>query len=94
MVKIIAKLTAVQGKEAFLAEECEKMAKLVRAKEDDCLEYVPYVSLEDSATIVIVEEYRDAAAFDHHANTPYFNEFVATIRPFLATKLDIQRFED
>jgi quinol monooxygenase YgiN len=94
MVTIIAKLTAVPGKEAFLAKECEKMAKTVRENEKDCLEYVPHVSIEDPAVIVFVETYRDAAAFDYHLTTPYFKEFVETITPILAKELDVRRYDN
>ncbi|MDW7650539.1 MAG: putative quinol monooxygenase [Bacillota bacterium] len=94
MVTIIAKLKAVPGKETFLAEQCEKMAETVREKEADCLEYVPYVSVEDATVIVFVETYRDAAAFDYHLTTPYFKEFVDTITPILAGKLDVRRFDE
>jgi quinol monooxygenase YgiN len=94
VITIIAKLEAVPGKETFLSAECAKMAAIVRANESDCLEYVPYVSVEDSSVIVFLEKYTDGAAFDYHVNTPYFKEFVSTITPVLVSELDVRRFDE
>lgn len=93
MITIIARLKAIQGKEQLLTDECVRMAKVVRENEKGCKMYIPYVSIEDPAVVVFIEQYEDANAFKHHGSTPYFKEFFGTIKPLLAEAPDIQQFE-
>ncbi len=94
MVYIYARLKAKPGREQYLAEECARLAKIVRENEKDCLAYFPCVAIEDTSVIVFVEKYKDSAAFDYHRQTPYLKEFRERTGDALAEPTVIERFED
>ncbi|MDD3654768.1 MAG: antibiotic biosynthesis monooxygenase [Desulfotomaculaceae bacterium] len=74
MITVVGKLTAQPGKESMLAEVCSSLAKETREKEKRCLSFIPHVSTENNAEIVIVAKYIDKEAYKVHARTPYFQE--------------------
>lgn len=90
MITLVAKLKAQPGKETLLAEECVKVAMIVREKEKGCLMYIPHVSVNNAAEITFVEKYADQEALDLHAQTPYFKQFGQNIRELLAEKMQLQ----
>jgi len=65
----------------FAPEDHEEIAEILRKltegsrKEPGCVSYVPHFVEGDPATIVIYEQYSDAAALDHHRGTPHFKQY-------------------
>jgi quinol monooxygenase YgiN len=65
----------------FDKERMEEVSAMLRQltaasrQEPGCVNYVAHVVEDDPATVVIYEQYKDAAALDHHRNTPHFHEF-------------------
>ena len=65
----------------FDKERMEQVITILRQlttasrQEPGCVTYVAHVVEDDPATVVIYEQYKDAAALDHHRNTPHFHEF-------------------
>jgi quinol monooxygenase YgiN len=65
----------------FDKERMEEVSAMLRQltsasrQEPGCVTYVAHVVEDDPATVVIYEQYKDAAALDHHRNTPHFHEF-------------------
>jgi quinol monooxygenase YgiN len=94
MITLIAKLKAKQGKEKLLAEECVKMAAEVREKEEGCLLYVPYVSLEDPSEIVFIEKYVDQIALDYHRQTSHLKALRQVLAEVLAEPVGLQEFRE
>jgi quinol monooxygenase YgiN len=90
MVTLIARLIAHPGKETLLAEECIKIARIVREQEKGCLMYIPYVSANNSAEMTFLEKYADQEAFDVHIQTPYFKQFSERSRELVAERLPVQ----
>ena len=43
-------------------------------QEPGCINYVAHFIADDPTTVLIYEQYADAAALDHHRNTPHFKE--------------------
>lgn len=94
MITLVAKLKAQPGKEALLAEECIKIARVVQEKEKGCLMYLPHVSVKNPAEITFIEKYADQEALDTHAQTTYFKQFGENIRELLAEKTQIQLLKE
>ncbi|MDD4169814.1 MAG: antibiotic biosynthesis monooxygenase [Desulfotomaculaceae bacterium] len=74
MITVVGRLTAQPGKESALAEICSSLAKETHEKEKNCLFFIPHVSTENSAEIVIYAKYVNKEAYKVHARTPYFQE--------------------
>jgi quinol monooxygenase YgiN len=90
MVTLIARIMAKPGKETLLAEECIKIARIVREQEKGCLMYIPYVSANNPAEITFLEKYADQDALDAHGQTPYFKEFREITKELVAERIPIQ----
>ena len=90
MITLIARLKAQPGKEALLAEECKKIAKVVQENEKGCLMYAPHAAVDNPEEITFIEKYADQEAFDAHVKTPYFKEFGGQIKELLAEKTQVQ----
>ncbi|AKL96911.1 hypothetical protein CACET_c34680 [Clostridium aceticum] len=76
MVSLIAKITAIPGKETQLMEAITNLTKITR-EETGCITYIPHVSVENTAEIIIFEQYVDEAALQYHASSPHFNAVFA-----------------
>jgi quinol monooxygenase YgiN len=90
MITLIARIITKPGKEALLAEECIKIARIVREQEKGCLTYIPHVSANNSAEITFFEKYTDQDAFDAHIQTPYFKQYRERTKEYVAERLPIQ----
>jgi len=44
-------------------------------QEPGCVTYVAHTAEDDPTMVVIYEQYKDAAALDHHRNSPHFHQF-------------------
>jgi len=58
-----------------LEEELKKLIPLTRG-ENGCLDYTMNYSGECKNTIIMIEQFKDKEAFDHHTQQSYLNEFI------------------
>jgi quinol monooxygenase YgiN len=58
-------------------EIADTLCKLTEAsrQEQGCVSYVPHFVEGDPSTVLIYEQYVDAAALDHHRNSPHFRQY-------------------
>jgi len=65
----------------FEPSEREEIAEILRKltegsrKEPGCVSYKAHFVEGESATVVIYEQFADAAALDHHRNAPHFHQY-------------------
>jgi len=48
---------------------------LASRQEPGCVSYVAHFLEDDPTTVVIYEQYKDAAALEFHRNTPHFHQY-------------------
>ncbi len=65
----------------FKAEDRDEIREALRAlteasrKEPGCVTYIPHIVDGDADTILIYEQYKDAAAADAHRASPHFKKY-------------------
>ena len=65
----------------FTPEDRERVAEALRPlteasrREPGCVTYIPHELAEDPNTILIYEQFRDAAAQEAHRNSAHFREY-------------------
>lgn len=65
----------------FDQEHHEQLAELLKPltlasrQEPGCVSYVAHFIEDDPTTVLIYEQYRDAAALEFHRNTPHFSQY-------------------
>jgi len=65
----------------FDKEQMEQVSELFRQltaasrQEPGCVTYVAHTVEDDPSTVVLDEQYKDAAALEYHRNTPHFHQF-------------------
>ena len=87
MVTTLAKVIALPGKESLLEEVCINLAKETRANEKDCLQYLPYVSGENPAEIIIIGKYADENALQAHITSPHAKVAIKKLEGIVAEKV-------
>ena len=93
MVSVIAKLPIKEGKaEEAVAAIKELMVQV--AREEGTLFYTLNRDQSNPNTLIIMERYKDKAAFDVHASTPHFKAFFAKSRAFLGGKPEVTMMEE
>ncbi|MBU1905082.1 MAG: antibiotic biosynthesis monooxygenase [Proteobacteria bacterium] len=93
MIGVVAKLSIQEGK----VDEAINLIKELMAgvaKEEGTLFYTMNRDKSNPNTIVILERYRDKAAFDYHSSTPHFKAFFGKIGGLLAGKPDISIMDE
>ncbi len=55
--------------------ECLQALTLASRQEPGCVTYVAHFLEDDPSTVLIYEQYRDAAALEFHRNTPHFHQY-------------------
>lgn len=93
MIGVIAKLKIKEGKMDEALNLFKGLLALVR-KEEGTLYYTLNRDMADPNMIVVVERYKDMAAFQAHTGTPYFLEFSKKIGSFLDGKLEMNLLEE
>ena len=69
----------------FKAEDREEIREAVRAateasrKEPGCVTYIPHIVDGDADTILIYEQYKDAAGVDAHRASAHFKKYVVGV---------------
>ena len=93
MVSVIAKLPIKEGKaEEAIAAVKELMVQV--AREEGTLLYTLNRDPSNPNTLVIMERYKDKAAFDMHASTPHFKAFFAKSKAFIGGKPEVAVMEE
>ena len=93
MVSLIAKIPIKEGRvEDAIAAFKGLMVQV--AKEEGTLFYTLNRNQSNPNTLVVMERYKDKAALDAHSSSPYFKEFFAKSREFIAGKPEITVMEE
>ncbi|GHB51616.1 antibiotic biosynthesis monooxygenase [Streptomyces cirratus] len=87
---IIARFTAKPGREGRLRDELHAMIEPSLA-EEGCLGYEPYADPHRPDRMVIVEEWADPAALDHHFSLPHFRHVAEVLDEILAEPFTLRR---
>ncbi|WP_329192543.1 MULTISPECIES: putative quinol monooxygenase [unclassified Streptomyces] len=90
---IVARFTAKPGQEGRLRDELHAMIEPSLA-EEGCLAYQPYADPHRSDRMVIVEEWADPAALDHHFSLPHFRRVAKALDEILAEPFTLRRLND
>jgi len=93
MISVIAKIPIKEGKveEAITAVK-ELMVQV--AREEGTLLYTLNRDPSSPNTLVIMERYKDKAAFDGHTSTPHFKAFFAKSKAFIGGRPEITLMEE
>ena len=92
-VVCIAEVIAQDGK----AEELLKILRFLVEKtvtEIGCLRYELNQSLDDLHHFVVVEKYKNQAAFDFHGNTPYLQDFKDNVIKKLVKSINVKLYKE
>jgi quinol monooxygenase YgiN len=73
MISFLVRLKFTQEDRADVAETLRVLAAASR-QEPGCVSYIPHHLEEDPDTVLIYEQYRDAAALDAHRASKHFKE--------------------
>jgi quinol monooxygenase YgiN len=87
---LIAAFQAQPGQEERLRRELDAMIEPSVA-EAGCLGYRPLVDPNRPGAMVIVEEWVDHAALDHHFTTPHFRRVAAVLDEILAEPFALKK---
>ncbi|MFE3442627.1 putative quinol monooxygenase [Nocardia sp. NPDC059180] len=90
---IIASFVAKPGQEQRLRDELTAMIAPSLA-EEGCLGYHPYSDPTRADRMIIVEEWTDAEALDHHFSLPHFKQVAAALDEILAEPFTLRRLTD
>ena len=84
MMTIVATLPVQEAKTAEFEKVFAELTAKVLANESGCKRYELCRSTANPTTYVVVENYVDQAAVDHHGKTPYFLEAMGKMGGFLS----------
>ena len=88
---IVARVEVLPGKEEAFKKVAEGVIEGTRKEAGNC-SYNLYQNTSDPTMFLFYEEYKDDAAIDIHASSPYFKAFVAGIKDLLAKDMIIETF--
>lgn len=74
MVSFTVRMTFAPEDRAEIAEMLRELTMASRS-EPGCVTYIPHVVEGDPDTVVIYEQYRDAAAADAHRQSAHFKKY-------------------
>jgi quinol monooxygenase YgiN len=93
MISVIAKIPIKEGKvEEAIAAVKELMVQV--AREEGTLMYTLNRDQSNPNTLVIMERYKDKAAFEVHSSTPHFKAFFAKSKAFIGGRPEIAVMEE
>lgn len=92
MIIVAATLTAKPGKREALLKVAAPCVTATR-KEDGCISYTPYLSVENDDDIFVFEQWASKAALDAHMQTAHFKELGAAGKELMARDLQVKIFE-
>ena len=76
MVSLIVRFRFASEDRAEIAEMLKHLAEASR-REEGCITFIPHQLVDDPATVVIYEQYRDEKAMAAHRQTEHFKKYVA-----------------
>jgi quinol monooxygenase YgiN len=88
---IVARLSVKAGLEKAFQEVASTLVSATRAEEGN-LFYTLYQSVENPATFIFYEEYKDDAAFEAHASSAHFAVFAEAIKDMVDGELMVNQF--
>jgi len=88
-IQLIAYLVAKPGKEEALKDAILEIVPAVR-EESGCIAYLPHVSRDHAATVVMYEVWADQAALDAHAKGPNLSQLAARFDELLDEPLRLE----
>ena len=74
MISFLVRMKFVPEDRAEIAEVLRSLA-LASRQEEGCVSYVPHYAEGDPDTVVIYEQYKDAAALEAHHKSEHFKKF-------------------
>lgn len=74
MISFVVRLRFTPEDRAEIAEILRQLTVASR-QEPGCVNYVPHQLQDDPDTILIYEQYRDAAALEAHSQSPHFKQY-------------------
>jgi quinol monooxygenase YgiN len=74
MLSFTVRMTFEQSDRDDIAEILCQLAEPSR-KEPGCVSYIPHFVEGDACTVLIYEQYANAAALDVHRNSPHFHQY-------------------
>jgi quinol monooxygenase YgiN len=80
-----------EHRDAALAAANEMSASSMA--EPGCLDYRFWISANDPNSMLLLEQWQDAAALEAHLAAPHLSRFVETIVPLLDGGIDVVRHE-
>ncbi|MBW6462642.1 MAG: putative quinol monooxygenase [Bacillota bacterium] len=80
MIALVAVLKIKPGMEGKVAQASLKMAEAVSKNEKECLLYEPYIPLEESGELYILEKYTSIEALETHRHTNHYLEFKEAVK--------------
>ena len=89
MIALIAKLTALDGKETEMKNALEKMVAAVDQTEPDVSHYELHVSNENPCEFYFYERYENAEAQNAHRTTEPMHRLGQTLKDITGTKPEI-----
>ncbi|WP_242902242.1 putative quinol monooxygenase [Actinomadura terrae] len=90
---IVAGFVAKPGQEQRLRDELNAMVAPSLA-EEGCLSYQPYVDPNHPNRMIMIEEWTDSAALDHHFTLPHFKHVAQVLEEILAEPFTLRRLTD
>ena len=90
---IVAGFAAKPGQEQRLRDELNAMIAPSLA-EESCLGYQPFADPNRADRMIIIEEWADSAALDHHFSLPHFTHVARVLDEILAEPFTLRRLTD
>lgn len=87
-INIVARFTANPGSEGELEQAMRSVASST-LEEEGCLRFELVQGRDDGRVLAFIERFKDQAAFDFHAQTPYVKEFLDSGVPTLVESQDV-----
>jgi quinol monooxygenase YgiN len=76
MITAIAIQSVIEGMEDQLIQLMTTLTHEVRANEPGCTQFLYVKSTDNKSTYVVIEQYKDSAAFEFHQHTAYLASFI------------------
>ena len=87
MIGVVGRLTAKAGKEEELAELFKELSELAKTHEPGMLQHAIMRSAAEPGVFIVVEVFRDQAAFDYHSKTPHYPEVGKRVAALIDSQL-------
>lgn len=84
MIGLVVTLRVKEGQEAAFETAMKTLIPQVRANEPGCTLYSMTKKPGEAGVYVMMEQYVDKAALDHHGKTPYFQAALPALGAALA----------